>query len=313
VVRGGGPPARAAFVRARRRQLAWAMARGSGTSDVAALLEELAAADQSPDALDQLGRRIGQLRFDDLVQAAAVDLDPDHLVVQIGGRHPAVDAALVTARAGTIAPRIAASETASSPPVDDLHAPTIPVVSRPARPVPAAPDADQQLWVGSPGNLHGPRRDGLFQGEREISLDQFLRLSGHPEVASEMKQRRWVRRGLVIGGAVAIAGSVGWVLVQADCEVKASYDDKEECRSRVGMVKAKAAAIAVGGGLMAAISSQLSSLRPSNQTLRGYAAEHNGKLRAGARTVGRGPGPGDVELAPALVPGGIGVVVGGRF
>jgi zinc protease len=91
-LRGDAPAARAAFVRARRKALALALARRGGAATVSAQLADLAAQGLPPDRASDVARQIAALTPAHLGKVAAADLDETRLVVVVRGPKAAVEA-----------------------------------------------------------------------------------------------------------------------------------------------------------------------------------------------------------------------------
>jgi zinc protease len=100
-VRDGGAGQREAFVRARRKMLARALARRGGAASGASQLASLAANRLPHDYDRELAQRIAALTPDAVAKVAAADLAEKHMVVMVRGKAAVVDAALAAAGAAT--------------------------------------------------------------------------------------------------------------------------------------------------------------------------------------------------------------------
>lgn len=137
--------------------------------------------------------------------------------------------------------------------------------------------AEEKISVGSPVSSDGPRREGLFQGQREVSLDEFLRLGGHAERADRIAQRKSLRYALIGGGFLVMVGAIA---VDRQTDVK-----------RYTII------MGVAGAGMATTGWLLSSLVPHKHELRAIADDHNRRL----------------QVTPVVTPSGAGLAVDGAF
>lgn len=170
-------------------------------------------------------------------------------------------------------------------------------------------DADR-LELGSRYRTSGPGGEGYFRGDQRISLDELLRVSGHGDVADEMTTRKWVKRGLMIGGVLVIGGGIAVGLTPPTC-VEADFDfdrDYQACLSDRGDRYYYALGIGLVGVGLVLTGSELSSKYPAWSQLSAWAAAHNRAHRIPPRRAIT-----DVRLAPAVQPGAGGLVLSGRF
>lgn len=91
-VRAGGDDRKPAFVRARRKALAVALARTGGASSVASQLAYRAGARLSPDYDRALAKQIAELTPAQVAKVVAGDLAEEHMVVLVRGKAKVVDA-----------------------------------------------------------------------------------------------------------------------------------------------------------------------------------------------------------------------------
>jgi len=151
----------------------------------------------------------------------------------------------------------------------------------------------------------GWHHDGLFVGDRQVDLDEFLRAAGRLDVVDRIDQRRRLRLGLVVGGAVVGLGGLVYALPRASCDGEVNEPGPgnalEDCtdaraqRGLLGTLTAFAGAGLIIGGVTA------SDRRPGRA-----------ELRAIARASNRGAAPAAdaaVVIAPALSPRSAGVVL----
>lgn len=185
------------------------------------------------------------------------------------------------------------------------YPPTVmPPASQPGR-------AEDRLELGSRYSTAGPRGDGYFRGGQRISLDEFLRVAGHGDAADTMTTRRWVKRGLVAGGVLAIAGGIAVGVTPRTCtEDDFELDrDYQACLGERGDRRWYAIGIGALGLGMILTGVELSTKQPGWSELSAWAAAHNRRHRIPARSAAIT----DVRLAPALRGDGGSLVLSGRF
>lgn len=296
---------REAFVRARRKALLEVEARTAGAASRA---REIASAARDGDRSEdqRLRAEVAALTIVDLDAVLERDLLREHMVVALRGRRGAVDAGFRAL--GVTAERITAPE---------VEAPTSPRPSAPSAtpvppPPPAGPPGDPalRLEVGSPDNIRGPQTEGLFQGGHRISLDRFLRLSGHGDVASRIVTRRRVRWGLGLAGGLILAGGLYHGLDGERCEY-GSVREQQACLDRNNTRRREALGIVLGGGGLLAVGGTMSNLRPSTATLRRYADEHNYRQRIPLE--GEALSTSTWTLSPVIGPGQVGLTLTGSL
>lgn len=329
-----GDDARAAFVRARKKVLAQAVARTGGASAVAGMLEDHAAAGRSLAAARERTARIAALTFADVRRVAAADLDEGRRVVLVRGERAAVEAAFAAVGATpewpapartAAAPRPAdpAATAAPAAPADDApRAAASGAAGRGADRPTSAVDSDRPATPPRPGRrraadaaplrVSSDQGDGvtLHEGTRTISLDEFLAIAGRDDLRRDMRTRRWAKRGMYVTAVAGIAGGAGLALSGGNCNDLPLYSDQEVCRGRATRRKNLGTGIAGLGAVVFAIASQVGSGAPSRVELREIASRYN-------RVVGDAPParptPPTVAVTPTAGPDGAGLVVTGRF
>ena len=154
-----------------------------------------------------------------------------------------------------------------------------------------------RLSVGDPYNADGPKREGLFHGDREVSLDEFLRIAGHDEVADRIRARQRLRHGVMLGGAVIIVGGIAYAVLGEDCDRSIPGPDQKACEDAHSRTQLTGLGVAAAGAGWRRRTPSPGRRRVARHTLRQIARDYNRELRASVWT-------------PA---GGAGVVVGGTF
>ncbi|MBK9029848.1 MAG: hypothetical protein IPL61_00650 [Myxococcales bacterium] len=132
-----------------------------------------------------------------------------------------------------------------------------------------------RLVVGSRYDPTG-RVDGYFQGDRRISLDELLHITGHGAQAERMATRRWLRPTLMTIGAAVIVGGLAYSFSTESCtyvppmvaEFERCNDDMQDQRLTGGVVAIAGAAIATTGLL-------IGSGRPAGSEVDHWASEYN--------------------------------------
>jgi len=310
-----------AFVRARRAALSDALAQTGGASSLADQLEASAVAGLGYDSNDELAAQIAALTPAAVAAVGAKDLTERHMVVQLEGRTAVIDAAF--AAIGVTPGRVSGPE-ADEPEVDEPE-PERPVITAP-RPtpsptsrarldLPALPPgtAADRLSVGSQDDRVGPRHSGYFQGDRPISMEELLRISGHGDRANAVNNRWWLRHGLMIGGvAVAATGTVVR-LTRDDCSqldedrMRSQWQHCQAVRDQRGWLSVAI----ISTGLVAVLTgTQLSKLAPTELELRKYAQSYNRRRHLHDASEDAVT---DVRIEPVIAPGGGGLVLSGRF
>jgi zinc protease len=332
---------REAFVRARRKTLGLVQARVAGASTMASELAGAIELGEDEQFLDRAAAAVAALRYDDVRARLVAALDDRHRVVEVRGRRGPVTGVFATLavkpewlygsdddegepgeRADGEARTASASTTDRTDRTDRGDGDRSTARPRPPAPAPrdapAEPAIDpatvaaKRLAVGDPDSVHGPHDRGVYRGGSRISLGEFLRVSGHGELAGEIRWRRRARLGLMaFGFGAAVASLVYGVASLEDCPPLGTVE-AEECRQRNHGDKQVILVGVVGGGLIGLAGSQLGSGVPSDATLRRYADEYNYTLDRGARTASA-PAPRAVTVEPAVGPGAVGLTVTGRF
>lgn len=164
---------------------------------------------------------------------------------------------------------------------------------------PVRASADEKISLGGPFNTDGPRREGFFHGDREVSLDEFLRAGGEADVADEIKTRRTLRRALMGTGLTVAAGGIVYGASAGPCEGRQSQSEEsfDECIERNASRTRGGIAIGLVGATVFTTGLLLSKKIPPIHELRRIATEHNRGLR----------------VAPVVAPGHAGVSLQATF
>jgi hypothetical protein len=186
-------------------------------------------------------------------------------------------------------------------------------IDPPAALAPGGPN--DRLSVGNQDNFTGPPRDGLYRGDRPISIEQFLRESGHADHVEVMARRRRLRWGLAIGGGTAIvAGVLHAYLTPREC-VEAGVGTPPPaygaCVNARNAERMPGMGLSLAGLFTLVASSYISDLRPSDRVLRGFAADYNRRRRIPPGNVIDAPAA--VRVQPMVSPDGAGLVLSGQF
>lgn len=151
----------------------------------------------------------------------------------------------------------------------------------------------------------GWHHDGLFVGDRQVDLDEFLRAAGRLDVVDRIDQRRRLRLGLVVGGAVVGLGGLVYALTRASCDGEVNepgpgnaLEDCTDARAQRGLL-GTLTAFAGGGLIIGGVTA--SDRRPGRAELRAIARASN---RAGAPAADAA-----VVIAPAVALRSAGVVL----
>jgi hypothetical protein len=141
---------------------------------------------------------------------------------------------------------------------------------------------DARISVGGPYNTDGPRREGLFHGDREVSTPEFLTLAGRPDLADRVVARRRLRLGLVATGTIFAVGGLIYGNSARDCDGSNTEPlgfDFDECVRQSERTERVGIAGVAAGGLAIGVAVLLSSRVPQIHELRRLAADHNRRLR----------------------------------
>lgn len=280
---------REAFVRARKAVLARALAERGGATAVASSLEGAAIRRKSPQHNRALAGKLAALTPAEVGRVAGLDLDETHLVVLVRGKPASVNAAF--ARVQVTPERPEPADAPEETVTEEPEPPKAPYTG-PTR------EEGQRLYVGSIYAISGPREEGLFLNERKLTLDEFLTIGGADHVRRRMWQRKWIRRGMIGGGAVTLVVGVAMALTAESCPANLTVLDQQACQERRSGAKQTGGAIAGVGLLSAALGSQVGKGAPSEEELRAIALTFNQR---------------PVAVAPAVTPGGVQLTVSGRF
>ncbi len=129
----------------------------------------------------------------------------------------------------------------------------------------------------------GWHHDGLFIGDRQVDLDEFLLVAGRQDVVDRIDQRRRLRLGLVVGGALVGLGGLVYAVTRASCDSEVNepgpgnaLEDCNDARAQRGLL-GTLTAFAGGGLIIGGVTA--SDRRPGRAELRAIARASN---RAGA-------------------------------
>lgn len=296
-LRAGGDDQRAAFVRARKKVLSQALGRAGGASAVANELAANAAAGHSLRHGSIVATQLSALRFDEVARVAAADLAPERRVVLISGKRASVDAAFAAVSVTPERPLPPVESEDTDDRVDKAVTAPKPRPKPRAAIKPHRPDDGPKLSVGAPDGLIAPTRGGLFLGDTKISLDEFLAIAGEEDIRSDMRTRKWAKRGLIGGGVASIVAGVVVAFTGPACNRETmSFDDYEECIGAKSARKNGAAGLVGVGLVLGALSVQISAGAPSEQQLRRFAARYN-----------------RVVVSPEVTDHGAGLAISGDF
>ena len=149
---------------------------------------------------------------------------------------------------------------------------------------------------------------GLYQGDQEVDVEQFLRTAGRQDVIDRFHRRYWLRVGLVVGGVVAGLGGLAYAVTRDSCDGLTNQvgpgDDLGACRDERAQRGLIGTLIAFTGGGLVIGGVVASDLRPGRAALRAIARTHNQRGDTAAT---------DVVIAPTLSPRGAGVMVALSF
>lgn len=183
--------------------------------------------------------------------------------------------------------------------------PTEPVERRSVIVVPAPPRPRRQVTIRLVVDDadHG---GGLFHDGRQVTLDEFLRLSGHADRAAAIRSRRMLRKSLIVGGfgVAAIGGVVALTAGSCQGVLDGDYtagDDFTGCVNRTHDRRTIGLAAFVTGAVSGLIGLELSSGRPYGFELREYADAYNLKRSR------------ELSLAPVVGRDRVGLALATRF
>ena len=134
--------------------------------------------------------------------------------------------------------------------------------------------ARNTLVVGSRWDPNG-RLDGYYQGDRKLSLDEFLLISGHEDAVDHMANRRILRGTLVAVGALAIIGGAAYALSVDACSRAVPVDEYQACQSDRNRQWTYGALGAVGGLAIGGVGYWIGDGRPGNAQLMQWAGDYN--------------------------------------
>lgn len=151
----------------------------------------------------------------------------------------------------------------------------------------------------------GWHHDGLFIGDRQVDLEEFLLAAGRPDVVDRIERRYWLRVGLVAGGAVVGLGGLAYVLTRRSCDDEVNEvgpgNALQDCLDERGQrgLLGTLAAFAGGGLIVGGVTA--SNRRPGRAELRAIARASNHPSRPEADAT--------LVIAPAIAPRSAGVVL----
>ncbi|HVV86561.1 MAG TPA: insulinase family protein [Kofleriaceae bacterium] len=210
-----------------------------------------------------------------------------------------------------------APPTTPAPPAPPEPPEPPPLVDEPESAAARAARLADRLTVGDADNATGPRGRGYYQGDRRISLDEFLRISGHDGEADEIVTRHRTRVALTIVGSLTLAGTAAYAVIGHESCDGLVGQALEDCGDRAHGRSVREMGGVLAGGLLTLLGVELDRRIPDQETLRRYADEYNAQRAhdhavSGASTPSTRSGPA-ITIAPAVTGGGAGLVVTGRF
>jgi hypothetical protein len=174
---------------------------------------------------------------------------------------------------------------------------------------PAAASASDLLRFGM-WDDEGWYQEGYFQGDQRLGRDAFLIAAGRRDVVDRVKHRRWLRIGLLGGGALIGLGGLAYMLTRPSCDdvvdgpgpgnpLQDCLDDRGEARLLGTLIT-----IAGGGTMIGGFA--LGHLRPDRAELRAIAHAHNQRQRPPTQGTA-------IVVAPTVSPRSAGVVLSFSF
>jgi hypothetical protein len=289
---------RETFVRARKKVLSRSMAQSGGATAAAAELTRAAQGGHGSNHGQIIASKVAGLTVVELGTVAAADLDATHRVVFLRGKRAALEAAYahlaVTPERIEDERKKESEETETKAGKGGKPAPAAPTTAEAPQPT----RGDAQLYIGSKHAVVGPKEDGLFLGERKLTVDEFLTVAGGDRIRSRMSQRRWMRRSFLAGGLIAMVAGATYSYTTDVCSLSLAPPDKQECEADRSSRKTTGAIVAVVGVALALTHTQIGRGTPTDDELNELARRYN-----------RRP----IAVAPVAVPGGGGLVVSGGF
>lgn len=127
------------------------------------------------------------------------------------------------------------------------------------------------------GNRYDPtgRVDGYFQGDRRISLDEFLRRAGHAADADRMRRRAVIRQTLMATGAVILVGGLVYAFTGETGCPHGSVEEVDACNDAHNARRVRGGLIGGGGAIVATTGWLIGTGRPANTELSYWAATYN--------------------------------------
>ncbi len=163
--------------------------------------------------------------------------------------------------------------------------------------------ARDRLIVGGRYDPSG-RVDGYFQGDRRVSLDEFLRLTGHAADADRMRRRAVIRPTLMITGAAIVLGGLVYAFTgPTDCP-HGSVEEVDACNNAHNWRRVSGGLVAGGGAIIATTGWLIGTGRPAETELTYWAATYNRAngippITRPATAVGVRPSPTGAQLVVA--------------
>lgn len=248
----------------------------------------------------------------DVTAVLARDLDPARMVVRLTGPMPAVEAAFAAlGREPERLPEPAPTRTPTPTP-GTRTTPTTPTPTTPTTPPPTDDAPRGEPLAVDHWDEEGERHEGLFLGSKKISLDEFLSVAGAGNLRDRMRDRWWLRIGLLGGGVVVLAGGAGYALTADSCEdvvnLPGPIDEPEVCSNKAKDRRLVGALVAAGGISLVVAANYLSNLAPSKTELRQAASKYNYRNQRRRPATAR-----DVRVTPTTDGQTTGLVLSGTF
>lgn len=141
-----------------------------------------------------------------------------------------------------------------------------------------AEEKPARLWMWGSVERPPPRwkygERTFFHGDRQISLSEFVRIAGYPEMADRMERRTLTRRLVMVGGAAVLASGAILAGTAPSCEGAGVPDCSDRAsRQRLGIGVAVSGMVIIAGAEFF-----LQSFRPAYHDLRKMETDYNKRL-----------------------------------